>query len=247
MKHHGSKIHFISDGEGCGTKFYFGLPTYKSLLHRQADSKVTEKPPSSPIRSGSNGALVAVMEEDLPLFVSAAEEARDGAGPASSSLRAPFRPLHAAGVCRLLVVDDSALNVKMMIRQLKGAQSRCPNLFQGACSAAAGEGPPLRRVEMEIADADDGLSAVALVQRAMEEGRPFDVVFMDSVMLHMQGPAAAQAMRAMGFEGMIVGVTGNVMADDVAQYLQAGADQVLFKPVVVDELDAVLNLFVRMK
>ena len=79
----------------------------------------------------------------------------------------------------------------------------------------------------------------------MEENQPFDAVFMDSVMIQMQGPEAAQAMRAMGFGGMIVGVTGNVMAEDVAHYLQAGADKVLFKPVEVDELDAVLSMFVR--
>ena len=174
-----------------------------------------------------------------------AEESRDEASPATASLRAPTRWLHATDVCRLLVVDDSFLNVKMMIRQLKGAQSRCPNLFQDACAVAAEEGPSSQRVEMEVAEADDGLGAVALVQRAMEEGRPFDVVFMDSVMMQMQGPEAAQAMRAMGFGGMIVGVTGNVMADDVAQYLQAGADRVLFKPVVVDQLDAVLKMFIR--
>ena len=50
---------------------------------------------------------------------------------------------------------------------------------------------------MEIAEADDGNSAVALVRMAMEESRPFDLVFIDSVMIHMQGPEAAQAMRAM--------------------------------------------------
>jgi CheY-like chemotaxis protein len=179
------------------------------------------------------------VEEDPPRLSVAEErwrrneEKRDGATLS--------RSLHSADVCRLLVVDDSVLNVKMIICQLKGAQSRCPNLFQDA----AEEDPPAHRVEMEFAEADDGLGAVALVQRAMEEGRPFDVVFMDSVMVQMQGPDAAQAMRAMGFAGMIVGVTGNVMADDVAQYLQSGADQVLFKPIVVDELDAVLNMFIR--
>ena len=189
----------------------------------------------------------------VPVSIPVAEDKRGGASPAAARAPAPSsRPLQAAGVCRLLVVDDSALNVKMMVRQLKGAQSRRPNLFQEkTCTAAAAveaeEGPhppPLQRVEMEIAEADDGLGAVALVRRAMEEGRPFDAVFMDSVMMHMQGPEAAQAMRAMGFEGLVVGVTGNVMADDVALYLQAGADRVLFKPVVVDELDTVLNMFV---
>ena len=58
---------------------------------------------------------------------------------------------------------------------------------------------------MEITEADDVNSAVALVQMAMEESRPFDVVFMASVMIHIQGPEAAQAMRAMGYGGMIVG------------------------------------------
>ena len=109
----------------------------------------------------------------------------------------------AADTCRVLVVDDSALNVKMFIR---GAQSQRPNLFEA--SDTAEEDLPVPRVAMEIAEADDGNSASALVQMAMEESRPFDVVFIDSVMIHMQGPEGAQAMRAMGFSGMIVGGRG---------------------------------------
>eukprot|EP01036_Dinobryon_divergens_P026683 gene26683-35359_t len=153
IKHHGSKIHFHSDGEGCGTKFYFGLPTYKSLLHRQTGNRVTTKP-SSLIHSSLNATIIAVMEEDPPRLSVAEErwrrneEKRDGANPAAAPLRAPpTRSLHSADVCRLLVVDDSVLNVKMMIRQLKGAQSRRPNLFQDA--AGEEEDPPPHRVEME--------------------------------------------------------------------------------------------------
>ena len=103
----------------------------------------------------------------------------------------------AADTCRVLVVNDSALNGCL------GAQSRRPNLFQA--SDTAEEDLSVPRIAMEIAEADDGNSAVALVRMAMVESRPFDVVFMASVMIHIQGPEAAQAMRAMGYGGMIVG------------------------------------------
>ena len=92
-----------------------------------------------------------------------------------------------------------------------------------------------------FAEADDGSTAVQLVQEASLEGAPFDIVFMDNIMIRMNGPAAAQLMRSAGFTGLIVGVTGNVMAHDVAHYIASGADCVLNKPVNEEELTQILR------
>ena len=96
-------------------------------------------------------------------------------------------------------------------------------------------------VVMEIVDADDGQTAVAKVAEAAVAGQPFDAVFMDNIMNHMNGPDAAQLMRAGGFEGLIVGVTGNVMVTDVDGYISAGANLVLFKPINAPEILPVLK------
>ena len=95
-------------------------------------------------------------------------------------------------------------------------------------------------VRFDFSEADDGVAAVRQVQAASEAESPFDIVFMDNIMLVMHGPEAAQAMRAGGFQGLIIGVTGNVMAEDMNQYMASGADYVLGKPVNMDELKQIL-------
>lgn len=55
---------------------------------------------------------------------------------------------------------------------------------------------------------------------------------------------ATQLLREGGFENLIVGVTGNVLEDDVAEYLNSGADMVLAKPLKFGTLS---NLFCFIK
>jgi CheY-like chemotaxis protein len=98
-------------------------------------------------------------------------------------------------------------------------------------------------VKVMYGEADDGQVAVKMVQEAAKAGAPYDIVFMDNTMLIMHGPEAAQQMRAGGFKGLIVGVTGNVMAEDRDKYTQSGADYVLGKPVKVNELQQILLQF----
>jgi len=45
----------------------------------------------------------------------------------------------------------------------------------------------------------------------VESQVPFDVVFMDNIMKEMNGPEAAEKMRALGFTNHIIGITGNVV------------------------------------
>ena len=46
----------------------------------------------------------------------------------------------------------------------------------------------------------------------------------------MRGTEATRRIRDMGFVGIILGVTGNVLDDDVAEFKSQGADEVLPKP-----------------
>ena len=50
------------------------------------------------------------------------------------------------------------------------------------------------------------------------------------------GVEAVRKLREEGYAKLVVGVTGNVLDDDVIEYLAAGADIVLGKPVKVDML-----------
>ena len=54
------------------------------------------------------------------------------------------------------------------------------------------------------------------------------------------GIAATKQLRDKGFKHLIIGVTGYVLEEDVTEYLMAGADLVLSKPLRIDVLDMLL-------
>lgn len=45
------------------------------------------------------------------------------------------------------------------------------------------------------------------------------------------GPEAVREMRSLGYEGLIVGLTGTLGEAEVNQFLQSGANTVLVKPL----------------
>ena len=52
---------------------------------------------------------------------------------------------------------------------------------------------------------------------------------------------AVRKLREEGYGKLVVGVTGNILDDDVIEYLAAGADMVLGKPVKVDMLRMLMS------
>lgn len=86
--------------------------------------------------------------------------------------------------------------------------------FQQSCEAR----PPLKDLVNEI-----------------EIPQMFDIILMDYYMTSMNGPTAISAIRKLGYEGMIVGISG-LIDDDVEDFMQAGADLVLCKPITLASL-----------
>lgn len=115
-----------------------------------------------------------------------------------------------------LVVDDVDSNRKML------------KMLLGKCGATA-------------VTAVNGQDAVDKISADLDS---YKVVFMDNLMPVMNGPDAARHLRKLGFKNLIIGVTGNVMDDDLAEYLEAGVDFVLCKPVKAATLTNILQ-FVR--
>ena len=69
----------------------------------------------------------------------------------------------------------------------------------------------------------------------------FDAILMDSVMPIMTGPEATARIRALGYTGLILGVTGNALPEDIEHFTKCGANAVLTKPVNTDLLVKLLN------
>lgn len=68
----------------------------------------------------------------------------------------------------------------------------------------------------------------------------YDIVIIDYQMPIMAGPEAIRQIRKLGYRGMIVGLTGNVLVHDMNVMLDAGAERVLAKPVNQHELEMLI-------
>ena len=86
--------------------------------------------------------------------------------------------------------------------------------------------------ECTILEADDGSTALDLMRSEMAGGRAVDFVLMDYVMMRMNGPEAVQRMRSdLGYTGVVIGITGNALPEDLDTFRNHGADVVLTKPL----------------
>mmetsp|Transcript_1504 Transcript_1504/g.3793 ORF Transcript_1504/g.3793 Transcript_1504/m.3793 type:complete len:952 (-) Transcript_1504:216-3071(-) len=115
----------------------------------------------------------------------------------------------------ILIVDDANSNRKLLRRLLK---------LKGH----------------ETAEAENGKIAVDMVREAELANRHFDLVLMDYEMPVMIGPEAAKQIRKLGSDVFIIGVTGNLMPEDVSYFRQCGSNAVLPKPFRMNELDEII-------
>ena len=73
----------------------------------------------------------------------------------------------------------------------------------------------------------------------------YDFILMDYQMPVMAGPAAIAAIRGLGYQGVILGLTGNVLSVDQNVMVAAGADGVLTKPLEIDVLWDLLTALLK--
>lgn len=193
IEQHGGSIQVESQGQGHGTTFTVLLPLY--LCHSDQTSSTT----------------------DTLLSTNAAPTAGAGVAPSTTAPEAATNP----GVTqqrRILVVDDAAMNRKLLIRLLERAGHSCN-------SAADGQ------EAVDAIVADQGLAA------ADDNHTEYDTILMDFEMPVLNGPDATAVIRSKGCNAFIVGVTGNVLLEDVNHFKSKGADLVLAKPLKVAALE----------
>ena len=110
-------------------------------------------------------------------------------------------PLH--GI-RVLVVDDNVLISKIATKILEGSLCVCET-------------------------AENGEEALGLLLGP--EARTYDVVLMDCLMPKMDGYTAVAKLRAEGYQGPVLAITGNTAKAETERALEAGYTDVLLKPV----------------
>lgn len=93
-------------------------------------------------------------------------------------------------------------------------------------------------------EAADGLQAIEKFKNC-DSGDSYDTVLMDWEMPNMNGPDATAELRQIGCKCWIIGVTGNMMAEDVKTFMDHGANAVLAKPLDIDELYKLWRKFGR--
>jgi CheY-like chemotaxis protein len=117
---------------------------------------------------------------------------------------------------RVLIVDDSVSNRKVVNRMLRDKLRH--------------------RLE-----ARDGKEACDLVSCSLTDPRKtIDIIILDFYMPIMDGPEAARRLRSMGYNGIIIGVTGNGNESDVELFRQSGVNEILMKPLHMDKFWSIL-------
>jgi CheY-like chemotaxis protein len=119
---------------------------------------------------------------------------------------------HPGNSLRILVVDDTTMNRKLLVRVLKNKGHVCE-------------------------EAENGLVAVKKVETALENDNPYNTILMDYEMPVMNGPTASKEIRALGCDSFIVGVTGNLLPEDISFFNACGANCVLPKPLDLVDLE----------
>jgi len=92
---------------------------------------------------------------------------------------------------------------------------------------------------LEVDLVDNGKDAVDHALRARDDGRPYDLIFMDMQMPVLDGYAATTQLRAAGYRWPIVALTAHAMHEDFGRCIDAGCDDYASKPIDKARLHAV--------
>ncbi|CAJ1960131.1 unnamed protein product [Cylindrotheca closterium] len=172
-----------------------------------------------PLYEFGQSELEAVHWSDKDSHTEPTEESQSTIGNVDSSSEGGVAAKAAPSSRRVLVAEDSASSRKMLIRLLERAGHKC-------------------------VPAGNGQEAVDAIKEDMEKSKadpshiPIDSVLMDYEMPLLRGPEASAEIRRNGYQGIIVGVSGNVLSEDIDFFVRHGADSVLAKPVSLKRIQA---------
>lgn len=118
---------------------------------------------------------------------------------------------------KILLVDDNKLNLKVAEKLLK------PYNF-------------------EITSIDSGIKAIELISK----GDSYDLILLDQMMPEMDGTETLNNLKNIdGFDIPVIVLTADAIVGKKEEYLKAGFDDYLSKPINTNELDKILRKFLK--
>ncbi|WP_427969101.1 response regulator [Altererythrobacter sp.] len=124
----------------------------------------------------------------------------------------------AAGL-RVLLAEDTPISAEMMLTMAKHLS-----------------------IDMDVAS--NGLDAIAMIEEAAADGRPYSLLLVDVMMPILDGVETTRRLRAQGIgekELPIIAVTAATDLDEVRSYRAAGMQAFLEKPVGIEDLRSALR------
>jgi len=216
VEQHAGSLLVSSEGLGYGTTFTVSIPLYHVPPYRL--------PPSADERSYRSVSLRGSPNRNSPISSRYRQQQQQQQQQQQENEvleeeeEDSVAPRHGKDKLHLLVVDDAASNRKMLTRLLTNKQHTCE-------------------------EAKHGQEAIDKYVASQENGKPFDSILMDFEMPVMNGPDAAKVIRGLGCDCFIVGITGNVLSEDIALFKSCGANEVLPKPLQLPNLEALWRLY----
>ncbi|MCL1881964.1 MAG: response regulator [Oscillospiraceae bacterium] len=118
---------------------------------------------------------------------------------------------------KILVVDDTKLNLYVVEGLLKP-------------------------YDLQLTTVASGFEAIDLI---INQGKTYDIIFMDHMMPKMSGIQAAKHIQDSGYTGAIIALTANALEGAAEMFIKNGFDDFLSKPIDTRKLDAVLKKYAR--
>ena len=238
VEQHGGTLTVTSEGLDLGTSFVIELPLFLSplvesprhmtgLTYESTGSNTSDRTSNClaeqalsdvhiSLGAGAASSLAVTDENDVRPACETKKAAETP--PSLLNTQAPESKSVLEKPKRILVVDDVGSNRKMLIRILTSKGYMCEQ-------------------------AEDGQQAIDVYRASLASGLSFDAITMDFEMPVMNGPTATGHLRAMGCTAPIIGVTGNMLPDDIKLFKSQGANEVLGKPVSIVKFQELMRAY----
>ena len=101
--------------------------------------------------------------------------------------------------------------------------------------------------EINVETVTSGQAAIDNIKEKSEEGKVYDIVFMDQTMPELSGTETMQNLRGLGYSYPIVALTANALVGQEEEFLKNGFDGFISKPIQSKSLHDILIKFIKDK